>query len=104
LDAVSRLQQTAKIALAHNCVPGIAIISAMMIRPQVVIDVAQGVRACGGFISVGTVNLLASPSLKHQRFITRAREWLFAGLERRWITATGKNSMTEMRHWFLQIA
>jgi hypothetical protein len=29
---VSRLQQAAKIALAHNCVPGIAVISAMMIR------------------------------------------------------------------------
>jgi hypothetical protein len=57
----------------------------------VVIDVAQGVRACGGFISVGPVNLLASPSLKHQRFVTRARAWLFAELERLRITATRKN-------------
>jgi hypothetical protein len=64
---VSRLQQRAKIALAHNCVPGIAIISAMMIPPQVVIDVAQGVRACGSFIFVGAVNSLAWPSLKHPR-------------------------------------
>jgi hypothetical protein len=31
---VSGLQQAAKIALAHNCVPGIAIISAMMIPPS----------------------------------------------------------------------
>jgi hypothetical protein len=37
-------------------------------------------------------------------FIMRAREYLFAGLARRWITATRKHSMTEMRHWFLQIA
>jgi hypothetical protein len=56
----------------------------------VVIEVAQGVRACGGFISVGAVNLLASQSLRHRRFITRASELLFAGLERLWITATEK--------------
>jgi hypothetical protein len=31
---VSRLQQAAKIALAHDCLPGIAIISAMMITPS----------------------------------------------------------------------
>jgi hypothetical protein len=42
--------------------------------------------------------------MKHRRFITRARAWLFAGLARLRITATRKSSMTEMRHWFLQIA
>jgi hypothetical protein len=56
----------------------------------VVIGVAQGVRACGGFISVGTASLLASPLLKHRRFITRAPELLFAELARQWITATEK--------------
>jgi hypothetical protein len=30
-------------------------------------------RACGGFISVGPVNLLASPSLKHRRYHARTR-------------------------------
>ncbi|HTA98868.1 MAG TPA: hypothetical protein VK804_00190, partial [Bradyrhizobium sp.] len=32
--AVSRPQQAAKIVLAHECVPGIAIISAMIVSPS----------------------------------------------------------------------
>jgi hypothetical protein len=69
---VSRLQQATKIALAYKCVPGIAIISSMMIPPQVVIDVAQRVTGMWwlyfrrGSKLVG-VAIIEAPTLYHAR-------------------------------------
>jgi hypothetical protein len=45
------------------------------------------------------VAITEAPTLYHARTRLAVR-----GLERPWITATRKNWMTEMRHWFLQIA
>jgi hypothetical protein len=45
---VSRLQQATKIALGYKCVPGIAIISAMMIPPSNLREaVVAGIQSVG---------------------------------------------------------